>query len=57
MLDGLMAAHMVAVIERDGQRDEVVVEEPMEIRVNGRALAGFARGSTVNVYTRLERVG
>jgi formate dehydrogenase assembly factor FdhD len=57
MLDGLMAAHMVAVIERDGQRDEVVVEEPMEIRVNGRARAGFARGSTVNVYTRLERVG
>jgi FdhD protein len=39
MLGGLMAAHMVAVIERDGQRDEVVVEEPMEIRVDGRALS------------------
>ena len=39
MLDGLMAAHMVAIIERDGQRDEVAVEEPMEIRVDGRALS------------------
>ncbi|MGZ8633748.1 MAG: formate dehydrogenase accessory sulfurtransferase FdhD, partial [Solirubrobacteraceae bacterium] len=34
-----MAAHMVAVIERDGQRDEVAVEEPMEIRVDGQALS------------------
>jgi hypothetical protein len=32
MLGGLMAARMVAVIERDGQRDEVVVAEPLEIR-------------------------
>ena len=39
MLDGLMAAHMVAIIERDGQRDEVAVEEPMEIRVDGQALS------------------
>jgi FdhD protein len=39
MLDGLMAAHMVAVIERDGQRDEVAVEEPMEIRVDGQVLS------------------
>ena len=34
-----MAAHMVAVIERDGQRDEVVVEEPLEIRVDDLALS------------------
>ena len=39
MLGGLMAAHMVAVIERDGQRDEVAVEEPLEIRVDGVPLA------------------
>ena len=39
MLDGLMAARMIAVIERDGQRDEVAVEEPMEIRVDGQALS------------------
>jgi FdhD protein len=39
MLDGLMAANMVAVIERDGQHDEVAVEEPMEIRVDGQALS------------------
>ena len=59
MLDGVMAAHMVAVIERDGHHDEVAVEEPMEIRVDGRGLtlAGFARGATVNVYTRPERAG
>jgi FdhD protein len=34
-----MAAHMVAIIERDGRRDEVAVEEPMEIRVDGQALS------------------
>jgi FdhD protein len=34
-----MAARSVAVIERDGQRDEVAVEEPMEIRVDGQALS------------------
>jgi FdhD protein len=34
-----MAANMVAVIERDGQRDEVVVEEPLEIRVDDLALS------------------
>jgi formate dehydrogenase assembly factor FdhD len=39
MLGGLMAARMVAVIQRDGQRDEVVVEEPLEIRVDGLALS------------------
>jgi FdhD protein len=39
MLDGLMSAHMVAAIERDGQHDEVAVEEPMEIRVDGQALS------------------
>src|SRR5437867_656531 len=32
-------ARMVAVVEHDGRRDEVAVEEPMEIRVDGRALA------------------
>jgi FdhD protein len=39
MLDDLMAARSVAVIERDGQPDEVAVEEPMEIRVDGQALS------------------
>jgi FdhD protein len=39
MLDGLMAARTIAAIERDGQRDEVAVEEPMEIRVDGQALS------------------
>jgi FdhD protein len=29
---------MVITVERDGQRDEVAVEEPLEIRVDGRAL-------------------
>lgn len=33
------AARMVRVVERDGQRDEVAIEEPLEIRVDGRALA------------------
>ena len=32
-------ARMVAVVEHDGRRDEVAVEEPMEIRVDGKALA------------------
>src|SRR5512133_2298361 len=39
MLDRLMAARTTAVIEREGQRDEVAVEEPMEIRVDGQALS------------------
>jgi FdhD protein len=34
-----MAARSVATIERDGQPDEVAVEEPMEIRVDGQALS------------------
>jgi FdhD protein len=34
-----MEARMVAVVEHDGRRDEVAVEEPMEIRVDGAALA------------------
>jgi FdhD protein len=34
-----MTARMVAVVERDGQRDEVAVEEPLEIRVDGKALS------------------
>ncbi|HLH66399.1 MAG TPA: formate dehydrogenase accessory sulfurtransferase FdhD [Solirubrobacteraceae bacterium] len=32
-------ALMVAVIERDGGRDEVAIEEPLEIRVDGEPLA------------------
>src|SRR5512133_4033366 len=39
MLDRLMTARTTAVIEREGQRDEVAVEEPMEIRVDGQALS------------------
>jgi FdhD protein len=34
-----MTARMVAVVERDGRRDEVAVEEPLEIRVDGKALS------------------
>jgi len=34
-----MAARTIAGIEREGQRDEVAVEEPMEIRVDGEALS------------------
>src|SRR2546429_7113079 len=30
---------MHAVVERDGERDEVAVEEPLEIRVDGAPLA------------------
>ncbi|MCW3008273.1 MAG: formate dehydrogenase family accessory protein FdhD, partial [Solirubrobacterales bacterium] len=30
---------MVAVVEHDGRRDEVAVEEPLEIRVRGAAVA------------------
>ncbi|UGS34311.1 formate dehydrogenase accessory sulfurtransferase FdhD [Capillimicrobium parvum] len=33
-----MDERMVAVVERDGTRDEVAVEEPLEIRVDGAAL-------------------
>ncbi len=31
-------AHMTATVLRDGERDEVVVEEPLEIRVDGQPL-------------------
>ena len=33
-----MVERMVAVVERDGRRDEVAVEEPLEIRVDGAPL-------------------
>jgi FdhD protein len=33
------AARMLRVVERDGERDEVAVEEPLEIRVDGVPLA------------------
>jgi FdhD protein len=33
-----MDERMVAVVEHDGRRDEVAVEEPLEIRVDGRPL-------------------
>ncbi|HEU4656888.1 MAG TPA: formate dehydrogenase accessory sulfurtransferase FdhD [Capillimicrobium sp.] len=33
-----MGQRMVVSVERDGQRDEVAVEEPLEIRVDGRPL-------------------
>jgi FdhD protein len=33
-----MDERMVAVVEHDGRRDEVAVEEPLEIRVDGAAL-------------------
>jgi FdhD protein len=32
-------AHSVATVTREGERDEVAVEEPLEIRVDGAALA------------------
>src|SRR5215213_9815886 len=32
-------AHLTARITREGQEDRVAVEEPLEIRVDGRALA------------------
>jgi FdhD protein len=32
-------AHMVAVVVRDGERDEVAVEEPLEIRIDGAPLS------------------
>ena len=59
---------MVASVVHDGRRDEVAVEEPLEIRVDGTplavalaadrglTLAGFARHARVNVYTGGERV-
>jgi FdhD protein len=34
-----LAAGMIATVLRDGQRDEVAVEEPLEIRVDGAPLA------------------
>lgn len=33
------AGRMTAVVQRDGERDEVAIEEPLEIRVDGAALA------------------
>jgi len=33
------AAHMISSVVRDGARDEVAVEEPLEIRVDGEPLA------------------
>lgn len=33
-----VAGRMTAVVRRDGERDEVAVEEPLEIRVDGAAL-------------------
>jgi FdhD protein len=35
---GPVAGRMTAVVRHDGERDEVAVEEPLEIRVDGRAL-------------------
>src|SRR5882757_6972527 len=34
-----VAGRMTATVKRDGERDEVAVEEPLEIRVDGAALA------------------
>jgi FdhD protein len=36
--DGPVAGRMTAVVHYDGKRDEVAVEEPLEIRVDGSAL-------------------
>jgi FdhD protein len=33
-----VAGRMTAIVQRDGERDEVAVEEPLEIRVDGAAL-------------------
>ncbi|MDX6683710.1 MAG: FdhD protein, partial [Solirubrobacteraceae bacterium] len=33
-----VAGRMTAIVRRDGERDEVAVEEPLEIRVDGTAL-------------------
>jgi FdhD protein len=38
MPDGPVEGRMTAVVLRDGERDEVAVEEPLEIRVDGIAL-------------------
>jgi FdhD protein len=38
-LDDPVAARMVAAVVRDGEHDEVAVEDPLEIRVDGAALA------------------
>ena len=34
----VVAGRMTAVVLRNGERDEVAVEEPLEIRVDGTAL-------------------
>ena len=36
--DDVVAGRMTTVVQRDGERDEVAVEEPLEIRVDGEAL-------------------
>jgi FdhD protein len=36
--EDIVAGRMTAVVRRDGERDEVAVEEPLEIRVDGVAL-------------------
>jgi FdhD protein len=36
--DDVVAGRMTTIVERDGERDEVAVEEPLEIRVDGAAL-------------------
>ena len=38
MAGGPVQGRMTAVVQRDGRRDEVAVEEPLEIRVDGVAL-------------------
>ena len=38
MSDLVVAGRMTVAVERDGERDEVAVEEPLEIRVDGVAL-------------------
>ncbi|MGH2917127.1 MAG: formate dehydrogenase accessory sulfurtransferase FdhD, partial [Solirubrobacteraceae bacterium] len=34
----VVAGRMTTVVRRDGERDEVAVEEPLEIRVDGAPL-------------------
>lgn len=37
------AAGMIATVVRDGQRDELAFEEPLEIRVDGEPLVASMR--------------